>query len=832
MTKMLIAPPTIVLACVFVLLASKAHAANKVDFSRDVLPILSENCFACHGPDAKARKGHLRLDKKEDALRKDDPVIIAGHSGESELIRRVLSSEESEIMPPARSGKKLTTKQVETLKAWVDQGAGWSKHWAFDKPIEPRIPLSKYLAINPIDALVRVRLEKEGLAPAAEAPRETLIRRLYLDLAGLPPAPAEIETFVHDSGPDAYQNLVDRLLASPRFGERMVWDWLEAARYADSNGYQGDNERTMWPWRDWVIQAFNDDMPFDQFTVWQLAGDLLPESARKQKLATGFLRNHAINGEGGRIAEENRIDYVMDMAETTGTVWLGMTFNCCRCHDHKFDAITQKEYYGLFSFFNQTPVTGEGGNPQTPPVLEFASGEEESRLRSARENAQQASEQVTQQESAIFPRKDKKLDFDSAPLKELSKELRDALVQPPLNRKREQLAQLVKHFRAKSPVYADRLQDLGKALSARDDLSRRVPRVMVMEDQPKQRDTFVLEKGLYNKPGVKVTAGVPASLPALPAEAPANRLALARWLVSAENPLTARVIVNRYWQHFFGVGLVKTSEDFGVQGERPSNQELLDWLAVDFMKHGWDLKHLCRQIVTSATYRQSSKMTPASAERDPENRLLARGPRYRMPSWMIRDQALAASGLLAGQMSGPPVHPYQPAGIWEDATFGRKKYQPDTGASLYRRSVYAFWRRIVGPTMFFDSASRAACTVKQTRTNSPLHALSTLNDTTYVEAGRALAERVWASTCADDPGRIDAAFRLVLARFPSAREHSLLQEALDQLRRQFAGDPAAASKLLGVGESRPRGQIPPAEHAAFTALCSMILNLDEALTKE
>ena len=807
-------------------------AADKFDFSRDVLPILSENCFACHGPDAKARKAHLRLDRKEDALRQKDPIIVAGRSGESELIRRVGSAEESEIMPPRRSGKKLSAAQIKILTNWVNQGATWSRHWAFVKPVRPEIPSCRSEVSSPIDAFVRARLERAGIAPAPTAPRETLIRRLSLDLTGLPPSPGEVDSFLNDSSPDAYAKLVDRLLASPRFGERMVWEWLEASRYADSNGYQGDNERTMWPWRDWVIGAFNSGMPFDQFTVWQLAGDLLPGATRDQKLASGFLRNHTINGEGGRIAEENRIDYVMDMAETTGTVWLGMTFNCCRCHDHKFDAITQKEYYGLFAFFNQTPVTGEGGNPQTAPVIEFATPDEEKSLREARTRAGQVAEQVTKLEKTLFPRKDGHLDLAKAPISELPKELKEALNQPALNRKRAQLLDLAKKFGAQAPDYAKKLKALDKALGARDDLTRRMARVMVMEDQAKPRETFVLDKGLYNRPREKVRAGVPASLPPLPAATPRNRLTLARWLVSAENPLTARVIVNRYWQHFFGIGLVKTVEDLGVQGERPIDQDLLDWLAVDFIDHGWDLKRLCREIVTSSTYRQSSKVTPELAERDPDNRLLARGPRFRMPAWMIRDQALAASGLLTSKIGGAPVHPYQPAGIWEEATFGRKKYQPDTGASLYRRSVYTFWRRIIGPTMFFDSTPRAACTVKQTRTNSPLHALTTLNDVTYVEGARALAERACQSAPGGDASRIEAAFKLVLARNPDAGERAILLDGLTQLRQQYADDPQAAQKLLAVGDSKPGKGLAVSEHAALTALCSMILNLDEAVTKE
>jgi hypothetical protein len=726
--------------------ASRLNAA--VDFARDVLPILSENCFACHGPDEKARKGDLRLDTKDDALRTVAPVVVPGKSGESELVRRLTTDDPREVMPPPKAKKTLTPQQVATLKRWIDEGAAWGKHWAFDPPRRGNVPSTKYQISNPIDAFVFARLEKEGLKPSPEAAKETLIRRVTLDLTGLPPTPAEVDAFLKDTGPDAYSKVVERLLASPRYGERMVWEWLDAARYADSNGYQGDQERTMWPWRDWAVQALNADLPFDRFTVEQLAGDLLPNATRDQKLATGFLRNHMINGEGGRIPEENRVEYVMDMAETVGTVWLGLTFNCCRCHDHKFDPLKQTEYYGLFAFFNQTPVTGGGGDPQGQPAIEVAPEGEPAKI------------------GAIAG---------------------------------------------------------GAAV-------RRLPRVMVMADQAKPRDTFVYLKGLYNKPGDKVSAGVPAVLGRLPTVAPRNRLTLANWLVSADNPLTARVVVNREWQRFFGVGLVKTVEDFGVQGERPPNQELLDWLAVEFREKGWSLKRLVRLIVTSAAYRQSSKVTPALAERDPENRLLARGPRYRLPSWMIRDQALAASGLMVPAVGGKPVHPYQPPGVWEEATFGQKKYAQDHGDALYRRSLYTFWRRIVGPTAFFDAGSRQTCTVKQARTNTPLHALATLNDVTYVEAARALAERVMAEP--DDGKRVEAAYRRVLARRPSAEEATVLLAGLDRLRKQYRADPGAAKKLLAVGESKRNEKLDPAEHAAVTGLCLTVLNLDEALTKE
>jgi hypothetical protein len=837
---------TLLLALSFasLLAVTPATAASAIEFQRDVLPILSENCFTCHGPDARARKAKLRLDTREGALRKGDPVIVPGKSGDSELIRRVRSSEPTEVMPPPRSKKVLTPAQIAVLQRWIDAGALWGTHWAFVNPGgrgASELPANaKRQATwrengngirNPIDAFLLAALYEKGLRPSPEASRERLLRRVTLDLTGVPPTIAEMDDFVKDTSPGAYDRVVDRLLASPRFGERMVWEWLDAARYADSNGYQGDADRTMWPWRDWAIGAFNANMPFDQFTLWQLAGDLLPGATRDQKLATAFLRNHMINGEGGRIPEENRIDYVMDMTETVGTVWLGLTLNCCRCHDHKYDPLLQKEYYGLFAFFNQTPVTGGGGDPQTRPVVELLDAQDQDRLAAVRRKIDTAAREIAELETKLFPRDKSKPADESPSAKNLPKPIRDALRVPPANRNRSQLSQIEKHFGPPQTSYAGKLKALSALLAGRDELNRRVVRVMVMEDMAKPRDTFVLTRGLYSKPGVKVQPGVPAILPPLP-DGPRNRLALARWIVAPDNPLTARVVVNRYWQQFFGVGLVKTIEDFGTQGERPINQDLLDWLAVDFRQSGWDLKRLCKQIVTSAAYRQSSRVTPERAERDPENRLLSRGPRLRLPSWMIRDQALAASGLLVGTFGGPSVNPYQPPGIWEEATFGNKRYRQDHGSALYRRSVYTFWRRIIGPTMFFDVASRQTCTVKQTRTNTPLHALATLNDTTYVEAARALAERVLTASVGNDEQRIDLAFRLVVARFPTAEERTILLAGLKRLRSQYAADPIAARKLLAVGESKRNEKLDGTEHAAFAALCHEILNLDEAVTKE
>ncbi len=819
--------------CLVLTPAPGLAAEQAVDFGRDILPILSDKCFLCHGPDPKARKANLRLDTKEEALRKTDPVIVPGKSSESILVQRITSHDPKQLMPPPRSNRKLSAHQIELLTRWIDSGAPWGQHWAFVRPRRPALPAVRDGAWprNALDRFLLARLEAVGLTPSPEAPREALLRRLTLDLTGLPPTLAERDAFLADRSPDAYERVVDRLLASPHYGERMAWDWLDAARYADSNGYQGDGERTMWPWRDWAVSALNRNLPFDQFTTWQLAGDQLPGATREQRLATGFLRNHPINGEGGRIAEENRIDYVMDMTETTGTVWLGLTFNCCRCHDHKFDELKQRDYYSLFAFYNQTPVTGGGGDPQTPPVLSVATPEQERKLAELNEHLRRAAAEVEEQERKLFPRPEGKTAADSAKAVGLEKEVLAALRVAPEKRNRGQLERLEKQGEAREPAYGTALKKQRSELEARDGLSRSIPRVMVMEDLAKPRDTFMLTRGGYDKPGEKVGPATPAFLPPMAPQLPHNRLGLARWLTSTENPLTARVIVNRAWQQFFGIGLVKTPEDFGVQGEPPSNPQLLDWLAVDLVESGWDLKHLHRLIVTSAAYRQSSKVTPALLERDPQNRLLARGPRYRLPSWMIRDQALAVSGLLVPRLGGPPVRPYQPPGVWEEATFGTKSYRQDHGEALYRRSLYTFWRRIVGPTEFFDSASRQVCTVKQVRTNTPLHALAILNDPTYVEAARALAERVLTHAGPSDGERLDLLYRLVLCRQPTDRERTILLASLTRVRKEYA-DPVAARKLLSVGESKRNETLDLREHAAYTALCTAILNLDETLTRE
>ena len=798
-------------------------AGDEIDFARDIRPILTDNCYHCHGPDEDAREADLRLDTKDGLFRVVDgtAVVSPAKPSESEMIRRVKTNDADERMPPPDAKRSLTPKQIELLTKWVEAGAVWKGHWSFQPVIQPDVPDSK----NAIDYFVRQRLEREGLQPSPEATKERMLRRVTIDLTGLPPTIEEMDAFLADDSSKAYENVVDRLLNSPHYGERMAWDWLDAARYADTNGFQGDRERTMWPWRDWVVRAFNSNMPYDQFTVWQLAGDLLPEATLEQKMASGFNRNHMINGEGGRIPEENRIEYVFDQMETMGTVWMGLTLQCARCHDHKFDPVTRREYYQLFAFFNQTPVNGGGGDPQTAPNIAFATPEQQAETDKLHRLTDEARALVEQAEKTLLEKAG-----SEAPTEEQLQNIRDILAKPVLQRNNEQFAELEKHGGKHAPEYAKLLRAFRESRKKRDEQHRSLPRVMVMEDMPKPRRTFMLTKGLYNQPGEEVASNTPAIFPPLPSDTPKNRLALAKWLVDSSHPLAARVTVNRYWQLFFGTGLVKTSEDFGSQGERPVHPELLDWLAGEFVRTGWNVKQLHKTIVMSATYRQTSKSTSEQISRDPDNRLLGRGPRFRMQSWMIRDHALAASGLLVSRRGGPPVNPYQPAGVWAEATFGKKKYQQGKGEDLYRRSMYTFWRRIVGPTMFFDEAKRQICSVKLGRTNTPLHALTTMNDMTYIEAARALAQRVMKSSD-QDAVCIETAFRLATSRKPTEAERGILLARFEQLKQQYAVAPDQAKQLLAAGDSPRDEELDAIGHAAYTGLCSLILNLDEALTK-
>ncbi|MCI0639394.1 MAG: PSD1 and planctomycete cytochrome C domain-containing protein [Gemmataceae bacterium] len=783
-----------------------------VDFNRDIRPIFSENCFVCHGPDEEQRKAKLRLDTQEGAfakLRRGGHAIVPGKSADSELVYRVTSESPTERMPPPKTDKKLSQQQIDLLKRWIDQGAAYSKHWAFVAPKRPSLPkVNAAWPRNGIDRFILARLQSEKLQPSPEADRVTLIRRLTLDLTGLPPTPMEVDAFIADKNPDAYEKLVDRLLSSPHYGERMAVDWLDAARFADTHGYHIDSGRDMTRWREWVIEAFNRDLPFDQFTVDQLAGDLLPDATLPQKIASGFNRNHMINFEGGAIPEEYLNNYIVDRVNTTATVWLGLTMTCAQCHDHKYDPISQKEFYQLYAFFNNVPESGlDGAKGNAAPLLSLP-----------------------------------------------TKEQKEALAK--LDTEIESLAASVKKADAAAKEQKDQLTRLQKE---RDKLRQLIPSTMVMQDIAKPRDTHLLVRGEYNKKAGKVQAGVPAALTPLPKDAPPNRLGLARWLVDPSHPLMARVIVNRYWQLFFGTGLVKTVEDFGAQGELPSHPELLDWLAVEFMQPSpvgaapvrkrdsagddndlsWSTKRLVRLIVTSATYRQSSKVTSALVSRDPENRLLARGPRFRLQAEFIRDQALAVSGLLNREIGGKSVSPYQPAGLWQELhSRGDSKnwtaqfFVQSKGKDLYRRTMYTFWKRTSPPPQLatFDAPDREVCTVRRSRTNTPLQALVLMNDPTYVEAARKLAERLLKEAQTTDD-RLTLAFRLATARTPGEKELGVLRGVLEKQLARYRQNEEAALKLLAVGESPRDERIAPAELAAWTMVSSVILNLDETITK-
>jgi hypothetical protein len=814
-------------AMAILLAASSGLGATgaKLEYNRDVRPILSDKCFKCHGPDSQARKAELRLDVRESVLALHDgvPALVPGKPEQSEVVRRIDTDDPDDHMPPLKSNLRLSKDEAAVLRRWIAEGAEYQPHWSLIPPKAAPLPEVKMAGWprNEIDRFVLARLEREGLAPSPEVDRPALLRRVSLDLTGLPPTPGEVEAFMRESeaedakargggaaGPgesSAYGRAVERLLSSPRYGERMAMDWLDAARYADTNGYFRDNERHIWAWRDWVIAAFNRNLPFDQFTIEQLAGDLLPGATMEQKIATGFNRNNMVTSEIGVIDEEYRVQYVADRLETTATVWMGLTVRCARCHDHKFDPVSQREYYQLFAFFNNVPETGFVSVDDPPPVLDIASAEQHAeleKLSKARHDAEAESDQ-----------------------------LRAVLAMPAGKRDAKQTKLLLDYYGGLRAGQAKQGPQFAvQAARAREDGFRsQLPRTLVMEELPTPRVAHLLKRGQYDEPGEEVHADVPASLPPLPAGAPRNRLGLARWLVSPDHPLTARVAVNRLWQQCFGEGIVRTMNDFGVQGEPPTHPELLDWLAVRFVKSGWDVKEMLRLIVTSATYRQSSAPSAALLQRDPENRLLARGPRFRLPAEIIRDQALAASGLLVERIGGPSVKPYQPPGLWEAVSYnGELTYKEDQGDSLWRRSLYTFVKRqsVAPEEAAFDEPARETCVVQRPRTNTPLQGLVLLNDVTFVEAGRALAALALAQPGGDDE-RLRLAFCRVTARQPNGKELAVLRKLLDQQRARFRQNPDAARRLIAVGASPAGRGLVPVELAAWSVTAHALLNLDE-----
>ena len=829
--------------------AIAGDGSPQLDFNRDIRPILAENCFYCHGQDGNKRQADLRLDLRDSAIKAG--AIVPQDATQSELLARIHSTDPKELMPPPKSNRLLSPEQKQKLEQWIKQGANYSTHWAFVAPKRPSEPAVKAInwVRNPIDRFVLSKLEAAGLSPSPEADRTTLIKRLAIDLTGLPPTVAEIDAFVNDASVDAYEKVVDRLLASPHYGERMALPWLDAARFADSNGFQQDGDTWQWIWRDWLVKALNNDMPFDQFTIRLLAGDLLPNATTDDKIASGFNRNHLLNGEGGAIAEEQRWVNLFDRIDTTSTTWLGLTMACAQCHDHKYDPMTQKDYYSLLDAFNRVP---ENGTPQffssrirvAAPFVELPTEENKARIAEFEAKLKEADAERKIAADSAFEGWRLGIFADNKPTegKGLPEPLVAILRKAENDRSADEKAKLEgelrKHFDDKvRPSLAAKLISLAKYDAIARELNAyrgdQLPRAMVMSDaQP--RETAILSRGEYLKPTTKVKFALPEFLPPVPESEPKNRLGLAKWLVTPENPLTARVQVNRIWQHYFGAGIVKTSEDFGVQSEYPVHGELLDWLAVEFREHGWGMKAMNRLIVTSATYRQSSRATPEQRAQDLENRLYSRGSRFRMPSLLLRDWALASSGLIDLRVGGRPVYPYQPDQIWEALAITKERdftYPASSGKDLYRRSLYTFWRRTVGPANMFDASNRQTCRVRTGTTSTPLHALTTLNDPTWVEAARALAERSM-KTAKETDERLTTAFRLVMVRKPSAFDLKTLRNAFEKQKSAYAKDAAAAKALLAVGESKRDETLDPTEHAALSAVCLAILNLDEALTRE
>lgn len=1003
-----------------VLISSASWSAD-VSYNRDVRPILSNHCFTCHGPDSATREAGLRLDSFDTATATSETgtqVIVPGAPDKSEFIRRVTSTDSDHRMPPANGPKKLTRAQVDILKRWIAEGAEYEAHWSFVPIHRPTIPATKNESRirNPIDSFIQRRLEQQGLTPSQPATRTALIRRVAFDLTGLPPTIAQIDEFEADTRPGAYERMIDRFLAMPEYGEHMARHWMDLARYADTNGYQYDTERQQWVWRDWVIHAYNQNMPFNRFTVQQLAGDLLPNAKPQHRLATAFNRNHGITIEGGIIDEEYRTEYVMDRVVTTSQIWLGLTVGCARCHDHKYDPLTQQEFYQLYAFFNQVPEGGRGFNPMekipsplaaeqqralrkrlaqlneelsapfdpSPALEQWAETLKSDSLQgwnilrpqkftssggstltlqddnsilvsgsnpskdvyhiSAQSSAQQitavrlealthpslpgggpgrfsnsnfvlsefeltavsltdsqqsvdvrfskAEAEYSQNNYSIANAIDNKVEgsngwavdgptrklpvsamfvatrpfgfpggtllkfrmrheagfgghgvgqprlsvttdaADQLSLKSIPADIRRIARQAKEARTEEEAEKLKTYFlRNHHPQQSLKAQ----IASIESELATSFPATMIMQDRPNLRKTFVLRRGQYNEPTVEVSAGVPQILPPLRRAEAYNRLNFAQWLTRPDHPLTARVAVNRYWQRLFGVGLVKTSEDFGIQGELPSHPELLDWLADEFVRTNWDVKQMQKLIMTSAAYRRSSHAGRNSFESDPENRFLARGPRMRLDAEEIRDGALSVSGLLANKIGGPSVYPYQPEGLWIELNNRpgySKAYPKGSGRDLYRRSFYTFWKRTVPSPMMktLDAPEREFCTIRRSRTNTPLQALLLMNAPQFVEASRHLGARMLAQ--ADTrTAQIEFGFRLVTSRRPSPSETGVLLDAYQQELDRLAAEPAAVDTILGVGASdQPSGQ-DRVSQAAMASIARILLNLNEAVTK-
>ena len=812
------------------LAAEPAAWEKPVRFSRDIQPILARSCYACHGPDASNRQADLRLDVRAEAVKS---AIVPGKAQASPLWQRISSKDPDDRMPPPESKKPaLEPGQIELIRRWIDEGAPFDQHWAYVKPQPPAVPKVENTSwpLNPIDRFIADGHRRHGLQPAPEADRRTLIRRLSFDLVGLPPAPAEVDAFAADASPDAYERLVDRLLASPHYGERMAVYWLDVARFADTCGYHSDNHRELWLYRDWVIGAFNANQPFDQFTIEQLAGDLLPNATRDQRIASGYNRLLQTTEEGGAQAKEYTAKLAADRVRNTGAAWLGSTFGCAECHDHKFDPFTTRDFYCFAAFFADVKESAVGRQEQT----KMPSAEQAARLQ--------------QLDAQIAPLR-KLLDTSTPELEAAQEQWEKSLADhqglpehvaailktEPSKRSGEQKQALAAYYRGIAPQLASTRDALAPLQRQRDELDASIPTTLITESVA-PRVVRLLPRGNWqDDSGEVVEPGVPAFLGSLGVDGRRpTRLDLARWLTSPDHPLVARVFVNRLWRQMFGQGLVKTLDDFGSQGAPPSHPELLDWLAVEFRQSGWNIKRMVKRMAMSRTYRQSSQASKEAIQRDPANLWLARQGRFRLEAEFVRDNALAISGLLAPKIGGPSVKPYQPAGYWAYLNFPPREYVPDRGDNQYRRGLYTYWQRtFLHPSLLaFDASTREECTVERPRSNTPLQALVLLNDPTYVEAARALATRMMRQGGTTDGQRVQFALRHALAREALPEETAALLELYQKHLAQYARDEKAARELLQVGDAKAPDDLRPAELAAWTSVARAVLNLHETITRE
>ncbi|MFM9081082.1 MAG: PSD1 and planctomycete cytochrome C domain-containing protein [Opitutaceae bacterium] len=816
---------------------------EKIEFNRDVRPILSDKCFLCHGPDAGTRKGKLRLDLREDALARE--AFVPGKPAESELLRRIVSKESDEVMPPPETHKAIDARERAILERWIAQGAGYQRHWAYEPPVKAAVPAGA----NGVDVLVSRRLEQVGLKPSPEADRRTLVRRLHADLTGLPPAPADVAAFERDPSPDAYARLVERILQSPHHGERMATGWLDVVRYADTIGYHSDNPRNVWPYRDWVIRSFNANKRFDRFTLEQIAGDLLPDANRETRVGSAFNRLLLSTEEGGAQPRDYESRMLTDRVRAVGAAWLGQTTGCAQCHDHKFDPFTQRDFYSLGAFFADVKEAAVGRREDGMLVLDPEQERRLAALDAAVAEVRRNVQATTAETSAAQAEWEAGFSDGKRTLAELepgakrpaanvraARAVAAALKKPSAERGPRERQAVRDYFLANVETkYRPGRDALAAAEKTRQAYYDSLPKCLVTESAPDRRVVRILARGNWmDETGEVVRAALPHYLPGpdFGGREP-TRLDLARWLVSRENPLTARTVVNRLWKQFFGTGLSRVADDLGAQGEPPPNPALLDWLACEFMDSGWDVRHIVRTIVLSATYRQTSEATPEQLARDPYNREHARQSRFRVEAELVRDTALAVSGLLVPAIGGPSVKPYQPDHYWENLNFPPRKYETDAGEAQHRRGLYVWWQRtFLHPSLLaFDAPSREECTADRNRSNLPQQALVLLNDPTYVEAARVFAARIITEGGAESAGRIRYAWRRALQREPRAEEIRVAEELLATQGVVYVAHPKAAAALIATGQSPAPAGLDPVELARWTHVARVLLNLHESITR-